>query len=114
MIYKLINKQLFEIAKRNNLNYSYNLSCFNLENENSCKLSVVFMIGGKYSFIIEINGHKKYLGGLSDYFTLFLLSNLMDNLNDKSFPNALKEMCHSHEKIQEIIKELKDNENSTN
>jgi hypothetical protein len=72
------------------------------------------MIGGKYSFIIEINGHKKYLDGLSDYFALFLLSNLMYNLSDHSFADALKEMCHSYEKIQEIRKELKNNENSTN
>lgn len=107
MLYKFINKQLFKIAERNNLNYSYTVNCFNLENENSCKLSVILMIGGKYSFIIEINGYKKYLGGLSDYFTLFLLSNLIDNLNDKSFPNALKEMYHTYEKIQEIEKELK-------
>lgn len=114
MIYKLINKQLFEIAKRNNLNYNYTINCFNLENENGCKLSVIFMIGGKYSFIIEINGYKKYLGGLSDYFTLFLLYDFMDNLNDKSFPNALKEMYHTYEKIQEIVKELKSDENSTN
>lgn len=114
MLYKLINKQLFEIAKRNKLNYNYNLICSNLENENGCRLSVVFMIGGKYSFIIEINGHKKYLAGLSDYFTFFLLSNLIYNLNNHSFADALKEMCHSHEKIQETIKELKNNENSTN
>lgn len=113
MLCKLIN-QLFKIAERNNLNYSYNLNCFNLENENGCKLSVIFTIGGIYSFIIEINGYKKYLGGLSDYFTLFLLSILIDNLNDKSFPNALKEMYHTYEKIQEIEKEFKNNENSTN
>lgn len=113
MLCKLINK-LFIIAEKNNLNYSYNLYCFNLENENGYKLSVIFTIGGKYSFIIEINGHKKYLDGLSDYFTLFLLSNLIDNLNNHSFPNALKEMYYTHEKIQEIKKELKNNENSTN
>lgn len=34
MIHKLINKQLFEIAERNNLNYSYNSRCFKLENGN--------------------------------------------------------------------------------
>lgn len=107
MMYKLINKQLSEIVERNNLNYSYNSRCFKLENENGCKLSVIFTIGGKYSFIIEINGHKKYLDGLSDYFTLFLLSNLIDNLNNHSFADALKEMYHTHEKIQEIEKELK-------
>jgi len=112
MMYTLINKQLLEIAERNKLNYNYNLTCFNLENENGYRLSVIFMIGGKYSFIIEINGHKKYLAGLSDaglsdVETLFLLWALRDNLNDKSFPNALKEMYHTHEKIQETIKELK-------
>lgn len=107
MTYKLINKQLVEIAERNNLNYNYNLYCFNLENENGCKLSVVFMIGGKYSFIIKINGDEKYLGGVSDVETLFLVCILRDKLNDNSFADALKEMCHSHEKIQETIKELK-------
>lgn len=114
MLYKLINKQLLEIAERNNLNYSYNSSCFNLENENGYRLSVLLMIGGKYSLIIEINSYKKHLAGLSDCFTLFLLCILKDKLNDNSFADALKEMCHSHEKIQKTIKELKDNENSTN
>lgn len=114
MLYKLINKLLFGIAERYKLIYSCNLNCFRLENEKKCRLAVVFMIGGKYSFIIEIDGHKKYLDGLSDYFTLFLLSNLMYNLNDHSFADSLKEMCHSYEKIQEIIKELKNNENSAN
>lgn len=114
MIYGLINKQLFEIVGKNNLNYNYTVNCVNLENENSCKLSVVFTIGGKYSFIIEINGYEKYLGGLSDVKTLFLLLVLRNNLNDKSFPDALKEMYHTHEKIQEIEKELKSDANSTN
>lgn len=114
MLYTCIRKQLLEIAQNNKLSYNYNLICFNLENENGCRLSVIFIIGGKYSFIIEINGHKKYLDGLSDYFTLFLLSNLMYNLNDHSFADALKGMCHSHEEIQKIIRELKNNENSTN
>lgn len=113
MLYDIINKQLFEIAKRNNLNYSCNLSCFNLENENGYRLSVLLMIGGKYSLIIKINGYKKHLVA-SDCFTLFLLSNFMHNLNNHSFVDALKEMCHLHEKIQETIKELKNNENSTN
>lgn len=113
MTYKLINK-LFEIAERNKLNYNYNLTCLNLENKNGCRLLVVFMIGGKYSFIIEINGHKKYLAGLSDYFTFFLLSNLIYNLNNHSFADALKEMYRVCEKIQEIKKELKGDANSTN
>lgn len=107
MLYKLINKQFLEIAEKNKLNYNYNLTCFNLENENGCELSVIFMIGGKYSFIIKINGHKKYLDGLSDSFTLFLLSNFIDNLNNYSFADALKEMYRVYEKIQEFIKELK-------
>lgn len=110
-----INKQLFEIAERNNLNYSYNASCLKLENGNDkiSRLSIVLAIG-TYTLMIEIDGDKKYLGGVSDFKILFLLSVLRDNLNDKSFPDALKEMYHTHEKIQEIEKELKDNENSTN
>lgn len=114
MLYTDIKKLLLKIAQSKNLIYNYDLYCFRLEDEKKCKLAVTFMIGRKYSFIIEINGHKKYLDGLSDYFTLFLLSNLMYNLTDYSFADALKEMCRSHEKIQEIIKELKNNENSTN
>jgi hypothetical protein len=102
------------MARSDKLTYSYNLNCFRLEDEKKCRLAVTFMKGGKYSFIIEIDGHKKYLDGLSDYFTLFLLSNLVYNLTDHSFTDALKEMCHSYEKIQEIEKELKNNENSTN
>lgn len=113
MLSELINK-LLKIAERNNINYNYNLYCFNLENENGYKLSVVFMMGGKYSFIIEINGHIKYLDGLSDYFTSFLLSNLIDDLNNHSFADALKKMYRVYEKIQEIIKELKSDANSTN
>lgn len=116
MLYKLINKQLFEIAERNNLNYSYNSKCFKLKNDNDkiSRLSIAFMTIGTYAFMIEIDGDKKCLGRVSDVKILFLLSVLRDNLNDKSFPNALKEMYHTHEKIQEFIKELKDNENSTN
>lgn len=72
------------------------------------------MIIGTYVLMIEINGDKKHLGRVSDVKTLFLLSILRDNLNDKSFPNALKEMCHAHEKIQEFEKELKSDANSTN
>ena len=30
-----------------------------------------------------------------------------NKLNNNSFADALKEMCYSHEKIQETIKELK-------
>ena len=114
-MYKLINKQLFEIAERNNLNYSYNSRCFKLENGNDkiSRLSIVVAIG-TYVLMIEIDGDKKYLGRVSDFETLFLLSVLRDNLNDKSFPNALKEMYHAHKKIQEIKKELKNNANSTN
>ena len=116
MLYKLINKQLFEIAKRNNLNYSYNLSCFKLENGNEkiSRLSIAFMTIGTYAIMIEIDGDKKCLGRVSDVQTLFLLCILRDKLNDNSFADALKEMCHSHKKIQETIKELKDYENSTN
>ena len=116
MLYKLINKQLFEIAERNNLNYNYNSRCFKLENGNDkiSRLSIAFMTIGTYVIMIEINGEKKCLGRVSDVETLFLLCVLRDNLNDKSFPNALKEMCHSHEEIQEIIKELKSDANSTN
>lgn len=115
-MYKLINKQLLEIAERNKLNYSYNSKCFKLENSNDkiSKLSIMFMAIGTYTLAIEIDGNKKCLGKVSDVETLFLLCILKDKLNDNSFPNALKEMCHSHEKIQETIKELKDNENSTN
>lgn len=109
MLDKLINKQLFEIAERNNLNYNYNSSYFKLENGNDkiSRLSIAFMTIGTYILLIEINGDKKHLGRVSDIETLFLLSILRDNLNDKSFPNALKEMYHTHEKIQEIEKELK-------
>lgn len=109
MLYKLINKLLFEIAKRNNLNYSYNSICFKLENGNDkiSRLSIAFMTIGTYAIMIEIDGDKKCLGRVSDVETLFLLSVLRDNLNDKSFPNALKEIYHTHEKIQEIEKELK-------
>lgn len=109
MLYKLISKQLFEIAERNNLNYNYNSSCFKLENGNDkiSRLSIAFMTIGTYILMIEINGDKKHLGRVSDVETLFLLSILRDNLNDKSFPNALKEIYHMHEKIQEIEKELK-------
>lgn len=115
MIYKLINKQLFEIAERNKINYSYNSNCFKLfDNDKICRLSIAFMTIGTYAIMIEIDGNKKCLGRVSDVQTLFLLSILRDNLNNNSFPNALKEMCRSHKKIQEIIKELKDNENSTN
>lgn len=116
MTYKLINKQLLEIAERNKLNYSYNSICFKLENGNDkiSRLSIVFMTIGTYALTIEINGDKKYLGRVSDVKTLFLLSVLRDNLNDKSFPKALKEMYRAYKKIQEIEKELKSNENSTN
>lgn len=116
MIYKLINKQLFEIAERNNLSYSYNSSCFKLENGNDkiSRLSIAFMTIGTYVLMIEIDGDKKHLGRVSDVETLFLLSVLRENLNNKSFPNALKEMYHTHEKIQEFKKELKSDANSTN
>lgn len=109
MIYKLINKQLLEIAEKNKLNYSYNSTCFKLENGNDkiSRLSIAFMTIGTYVLMIEINGYKKCLGRVSDVETLFLLWVLRDNLNDKSFADALKEMCHSHEKLQEIIKESK-------
>lgn len=110
MLYKLINKQLFEIAERNNLNYNYNSRCFKLENGNDkiSRLSIAFMTIGTYTLMIEIDGDKKCLGKVSDVQTLFLLCVLRDKLNDNSFPNALKEMCHAHEKIQETIKELKE------
>lgn len=120
MLNKLINKQLFEIAERNKLNYSYNSVCFKLENgkvfdnDKIGKLVITFKTIGTYVIMIEIDGNKKCLGRISDIRTLFLLSILRDKLNDNPFPNALKEMCRSHEKMQEIIKELKDNENSTN
>lgn len=116
MIYKLIAKQLLEIAERNKLNYNYNSICFKLENGNDkiSRLSIVFMTIGTYALTIEINGDKKYLGRVSDVETLFLLSVLRDNLNNKSFPNALKEMYRTHKKIQEIEKGLKSNANSTN
>jgi hypothetical protein len=115
-MYTLINKQLLEIAERNKLNYSYNSTCFKLENGNDkiSRLSIAFMTIGTYVLMIEINGDKKCLGRVSDVETLFLLCVLRDNLNDKSFPNALKEMYHTHEKIQEIEKELKSDANSTN
>ena len=114
MMYKLINKQLLEIAERNKLNYSYNSKCFKLENEKVFdndkigKLSIIFTTIGTYTLAIEIDGNKKCLGKVSDVQTLFLLCILKDKLNDNSFADALKEMCHSHEKIQEIIKELKE------
>lgn len=116
MTYKLINKQLLGIAERNKLNYSYNSICFKLENGNDkiSRLSIVFMTIGTYALMIEINGNKKYLGRVSDVETLFLLSVLRDDLNYKSFPSALKGMWTTHEKIQEIEKELKSNANSTN
>lgn len=109
MLYKLINKLLSEIAERYKLNYSYNSICFKLENGNDkiSRLSIAFMTIGTYALMIEIDGDKKCLGRVSDVETLFLLSVLRDNLNDKSFPNALKEIYHTHEKIQEIEKELK-------
>lgn len=78
------------------------------------KLVIAFKTIGTYVIMIEIDGNKKYLGRISEVETLFLLSILRDKLNDNSFADALKEMCRSHERIQEIIKELKDNENSTN
>ena len=108
MTYELFNKQLFEIAKRNNLNYSHNASCLKLENGNDkiSRLSIVIAIG-TYVLMIEIDGDKKCLGRVSEFETLFLLSVLRDNLNDKPFPDALKEMYHTYEKIQEIEKELK-------
>ena len=113
MTYKLIAKQLLEIAERNKLNYSYNSICFKLENGNDkiSRLSITFMTIGTYVLMIEINGSKKYLGRVSDVETLFLLLVLRDNLNDKSFPNALKEMYRAYKKIE---KELKSNANSTN
>ena len=118
MMYKLINRQLLEIAiaEKNKLNYSYNLKCFKLENDNDkiSRLSIAFMTIGTYALMIEIDGDKKYLGEVSDFKILFLLSILRDNLNDKSFSNALKEMYNAYKKIQEIEKELKINENSTN
>lgn len=117
MLYKLINKQLFEMAERNNLNYSCNSNCFKLENADDDKisrLSIAFMTIGTYVLMIEINENKKPLGRVSDVETAFLLSALRDNLNDKSFPNALKEMYSAYEKIQEFERELKENENSTN
>lgn len=116
MTYNFINKQLFEIAEKNNLNYNYNSSCFKLENSNDkiSRLSIAFMTIGTYALMIEIDGNKKCLGRVPDVETLLLLSILRDNLNDKSFPNALKEMYHAHEEIQEIEKELKSYANSTN
>ena len=100
MTYKLIAKQLLEIAERNKLNYSYNSICFKLENGNDkiSRLSITFMTIGTYVLMIEINGDKKYLGRVSDIETLFLLLVLRDNLNDKSFPNALKEMYRAYKK----------------
>ena len=100
MTYKLIAKQLLEIAERNKLNYSYNSICFKLENGNDkiSRLSITFMTIGTYVLMIEINGDKKYLGRVSDVETLFLLLVLRDNLNDKSFPNALKEMYRAYKK----------------
>lgn len=117
MLYKLINKQLFEIAERNNLNYNYNSRCFKLENADDDKisrLSIAFMTIGTYVLMIEIDGDKKHLGRVSDVETTFLLAILRDNLSDKSFPNALKEMYRTYEKIQEFERELKNNEDSTN
>lgn len=116
MLYKLINKLLFEIVERYNLNYSYNSRCFKLENDNDkiSRLSIAFRTTGTYALMIEIDGDKKCLGRVSDGMVVFLLSILMDNLNDKSFPNALKEMCHTHEKIQEIAKEMKSDANIAN
>ena len=124
MIHKLINIQLLEIAKRNKLNYSYNskcfTKCFKLENEKVFdndkigKLSIMLTTIGTYTLAIEIDGNKKCLGKVSDVQTLFLLCILKGKLNDNSFADALKEMCHSHEEIQKTIKELKYNENSTN
>ena len=113
MIHKLIDKQLLEIAERNKLNYSYSTKYFELENEKVfdndkiSKLLIIFTTIGTYTLAIEIDGNKKCLGKVSDVQTLFLLCILRDKLNDNSFADALKEMCHSHEKIQETIKELK-------
>ena len=109
MIHKLINQQLLEIAERNKLNYSYSSKCFKLENGNGkiSKMSIMFTTIGNYVLAIEVDGNKKCLGKVSDVETLFLLRVLRDKLNENSFPNALKEMCYSHEKIQETIKKLK-------
>ena len=79
MIYKLINKQLLEIAESNKLNYSYNPKCFKLENEKVFnndkidKLSIILTTIGTYTLAIEIDGNKKCLGKVSDVETLFLL-----------------------------------------
>lgn len=108
MMYKLINKQLLEIAERNKLNYSYNSKCFELENEKVFdndkigKLSIMFITIGSYTLTIEIDGNKKCLGKVSDVRTFFLLCILKDKLNDNSFADALKEMCHSHEKYKKL------------
>ena len=116
MFYRIINK----IVRNNKLKYRRTVDCFSLENEKVFdndkigKLSVVLMIGGKYSFIIEIDGNKKYLDGLSDFLASFLFSIFAESLNKYSFPDALKEMYHAYEKIQEFEKGLKNNENSTN
>lgn len=116
MFYRIINK----IVRNNKLKYRRTVDCFSLENgkvfdnDKIGKLSVVLMIGGKYSFIIEIDGNKKYLDGLSDFLASFLFSILAENLNKYSFPDTLKQMYYDYEKIQEIIEELRNNENSTN
>ena len=114
MMNKLINKQLLEIAERNKLNYSSNSKCFKLENEKVFdndkigKLSIMLTTIGTYTLTIEIDGNKKCLSKVSDVETFFLLCVLRDKLNDNSFPNALKEMCHQYEEIQKTIKELKE------
>lgn len=116
MTYKFIDEQLFGTAERHKLNYSYNSNCFKLFDDDKIgKLSITIISEKSTTFIIEIDGSEKHLSRASDFQILYLLSVLGNRLNNgSSFSNALKEMWTTHEKIQEIEKELKNNANSTN
>lgn len=109
MTYKFMNEQLFGTAEKHKLNYSYNLNCFKLFDDDKIgKLSITIIGEILTTFMIEIDGNEKYLSRASDFQILYLLSVLENRLNNSSsFSNALKEMWTTHEKIQEIEKELK-------
>lgn len=109
MTYKFMNEQLFGTAEKHKLNYNYNLNCFKLFDDDKIgKLSITIIGEILTTFMIEIDGNEKYLSRASDFQILYLLSVLENRLNNgSSFSNALKEMWTTHEKIQEIEKELK-------
>lgn len=113
MLNKLINKQLFEIKQDYKLNYSRSSSYFKLEDEKD-SITVIFITNGIYVLVINVNDNIEYLDKLFDVQILYLLYILKDKLKSHSFSNALKEMYRAYKKIQEIKKELKSDENSTN